>query len=65
MTELLRNFCTRQSLPWMASECQHGRLISDTRTLTSVGDLGNFVTLEAVPALVIARLDELRILWSV
>lgn len=61
MTELLRNFCTRQSLPWIASESQSGRNITGVNTLTSIRDLSDFVAFETVPALVITRLDKLHI----
>jgi hypothetical protein len=54
MTELLRNFWTRQSLPWMAVlELVRGIPGSDAvqALLTSIGYLCHFVALEAVPTL--------------
>lgn len=50
MTELLRNFWTRQSLPWIAATCQKDTLkawLAERRT--GIRNFGNLVAIVAIP----------------
>jgi hypothetical protein len=63
MTELLRNFETRQSLPWMAARCVRTKAcILGRDVLTGIRYLGHLIALEAVPTLISALPDKLLIL---
>lgn len=50
ITELFRNFCTRQSLPWMAGENMSLNHVLMGITLTRIRNLRDFIAIEAVPS---------------
>lgn len=50
MTELFRNFCTRQSFPWIAIQSSDDYIfLVDSGWLTGVWYFSNFVAIEAIP----------------